>query len=138
MFLDASAIVAILGREPGHAEIETRLASGSEFYVSPMVRFEASVALARQKAGSGSRPSPRLILQAAAAVETFITDLGAREVPITAQTGSMALEACARFGKAVGHEADLNFGDCFAYACAYALRVPLVYKGNDFSRTDLG
>ncbi len=39
--------------------------------------------------------------------------------------------------EAVGHKADLNFGDCFAYACAKAHRLSLLYKGNDFSQTDL-
>jgi len=50
MFVDASVIVAILGREPGYKEIEKRLATvDSSFFVSPLVEFEASVALARQK-----------------------------------------------------------------------------------------
>lgn len=45
--------------------------------------------------------------------------------------------ASGTYGKLIGHEADLNFGDCFAYACAKALGMPLLYKGNDFARTDL-
>jgi ribonuclease VapC len=49
----------------------------------------------------------------------------------------LALSGSATYGKAVGHPADLNLGDCFAYACAKALNVPLLYKGNDFSQTDL-
>lgn len=40
-------------------------------------------------------------------------------------------------GKAVGHPADLNFGDCFAYACAKVAGVGLIHKGNDFARADL-
>jgi ribonuclease VapC len=42
-----------------------------------------------------------------------------------------------RYGRIVGHKAALNFGDCFAYACARAYRAPLLYKGEDFSHTDL-
>lgn len=42
------------------------------------------------------------------------------------------------YGKVVGHPAKLNLGDCFAYACAKAIEVPLLYKGDDFVRTDLG
>ena len=76
MFLDASVIVAILGREPGHEEIVKQLsASRSRFFVSPLVRFEASVSLARQKA-TRRRPtasmSAEMLRQARAAVDAFI------------------------------------------------------------------
>ncbi|MFC0218492.1 ribonuclease VapC [Pseudochelatococcus lubricantis] len=140
MFVDASAIVAILGREPGHVEIEKRLAlADGPFFVSPLVRFEAAVALARQKAtGSGpAKPSPQLLRQAQAAVDAFVEALDAQEIAISPEIGQGALEASATYGKAVGHVADLNFGDCFAYACARALNVALLYKGNDFTHTDL-
>ena len=53
------------------------------------------------------------------------------------QLGGGALEAARTYGKAVGHEADLNFGDCFAYACAKGYRAALLYKGDDFAKTDL-
>ncbi|MGO4840132.1 PIN domain-containing protein, partial [Rhizobiaceae sp. 2RAB30] len=59
------------------------------------------------------------------------------EVAISGEIGRRALDASATYGKAVGHVADLNFGDCFAYACAKSLDVALLYKGNDFARTDL-
>ncbi|HEY4251110.1 MAG TPA: type II toxin-antitoxin system VapC family toxin [Roseomonas sp.] len=141
MFVDASVIVAILGREPGHEEIEKRLAAADgSFFVSPLVKFEASVALARQKAmarAPNARSSPDLLRQARAAVDAFVEDLGAEEVAISPEIGRRALDASAAYGKAVGHAADLNFGDCFAYACAKALGLPLLYKGNDFAHTDL-
>lgn len=137
MFIDASAIVAILGREPGHEEIEKRLAdAGGPFFLSPLVTFEASVALARQKS-MGGPPSAGLLRQAQAAVDAFADDLAAEEIAITAELGRMAVEASATYGKVVGHVAALNFGDCFAYACARSLGVPLLYKGNDFAHTDL-
>ncbi|MBR0924530.1 type II toxin-antitoxin system VapC family toxin, partial [Bradyrhizobium diazoefficiens] len=41
------------------------------------------------------------------------------------------------YSRLVDHPAQLNFGDCFAYACAKAYRIPLLYKGNDFAQTDL-
>ncbi len=113
MFIDASVIVAILGNEPGSEELEKRLASaGGPFFVSALVKFEASAALARRASPHG-KPSSEQVGRAAAVVDAFID------------------------GKLVGHEADLNFGDCFAYACAKALGMPLLYKGNDFARTDL-
>jgi ribonuclease VapC len=139
MFVDASVIVAILGREPGYEEIEKRLASvEGPFFVSPLVKFEAAVALARQKTSTGAaRPSPDLLRQARSAVDAFIEDLGAEEIVISPEIGQQALDACAAYGKAVGHIADLNFGDCFAYACAKSLGVALLYKGHDFAHTDL-
>jgi ribonuclease VapC len=137
MFVDASAIVAILGREPGYEEIEKRLAAvEGRFFVSPLVKFEASVALARQKAGRNAT-SPALLRQAQRAVNAFVEDLEAEEVAITPEIGRGALDAAAAYGKAAGHSADLNFGDCFAYACAKQLKVSLVYKGKDFAHTDL-
>jgi len=53
------------------------------------------------------------------------------------EVGRRAFEACAAYGRAVGHPADFNFGDCFAYACAKELGVGLIYKGHDFAHTDL-
>ena len=53
------------------------------------------------------------------------------------EIGDGALLASIRYGTLIGHPADLNFGDCFAYACAKELGVKLLYKGNDFSQTDL-
>ncbi|AZN98861.1 type II toxin-antitoxin system VapC family toxin [Mesorhizobium sp. M9A.F.Ca.ET.002.03.1.2] len=141
MFLDASVIVAILGREPGFEEIEKRLSvSDVAFFVSPLVKFEASVALARQKASvaaPNTKPSPALLQQAELAVEAFVDDLSVQEVPISPEIGKRAINASVAYGKAVGHVADLNFGDCFAYACAKVLGVTLLYKGNDFAHTDL-
>lgn len=141
MFLDASVIVAILGRQPGFEEIEKRLSvSDGAFFVSPLVTFEASVALARQKAfvaAPNTKPSPALLQQAELAVRAFVDDLDAQEVPISPEIGKQAINASVAYGKAVGHVADLNFGDCFAYACAKVLGVTLLYKGNDFAHTDL-
>jgi ribonuclease VapC len=56
---------------------------------------------------------------------------------ITADQARTALYAFARYGKGRGHPAQLNLGDCFAYAVARDRRVPLLFKGNDFSQTDI-
>lgn len=138
MFIDASAIVAILAREPGAEEIEKQLAAAAgPFFISPLVRFEASVSLARKKAGKETKPSPEMVGDARRAVETFVDGVGAEEIGISSEIGSLALDAVMNYGKAVGHAADLNFGDCFTYACAKANRLALLYKGNDFAETDL-
>lgn len=139
MFVDASVIVAILNREPGWEELVKLLAGNAdERHVSPLVRFEAILSLARAMAGSGDRkPTPELVLQATQVVDDFIVEIDAREIPISSEIGRKAVDAAIRYGKTVGHPADLNFGDCFAYACAKTLKAKLVYKGNDFAQTDL-
>ena len=70
-------------------------------------------------------------------VDTLISRLYARNVDLTQDIGSAAIDAAVRYGKAVRHPAGLNLGDCFAYACARALSVPLLYNGDDSARTDL-
>lgn len=138
MFLDASVIVAILGREPDHEELETQvLAAIGAIFVSPLVKFEAAAGLARQKTRAGAKPTGEQVKHARAAVEALLADLDAVEVDVTPEIGDLALQAAGTYGKLVGHEADLNFGDCFAYACAKHLGVRLLYKGADFLRTDL-
>ncbi|MGV6871266.1 type II toxin-antitoxin system VapC family toxin [Pseudochelatococcus sp. B33] len=140
MFVDASVIVAILWREPGYEEIRKRLEDADgPFFISPLVRFEAVVALARQKAGEvgAVKRIPQFLLQAQAAVDEFVAAIDAEEVALSASIGRRAIEASAAYGKSIGHAASLNLGDCFAYACAKELKVALLYKGNDFAHTDL-
>jgi ribonuclease VapC len=136
MFVDASVIVALLRREPGYEEIEKRLSGlDGPFFISPLVRFEATIALARQKAAT--KPSPELLRQAQRAVDILVEALDAEEIVISPEIGRRAIEASAAYGKAVSHVANLNFGDCYAYACAKTLGVPLLYKGSDFALTDV-
>lgn len=138
MFVDASAIVAILLGEPGAAELENRLAAATgPLAVSPLVRFEATLALARALSPAGADRARR-IGEAQALVDDFLREIAATEIPIDHLVGSAAIDAAARYGKAVSHPADLNFGDCFAYACAATRGLALLYKGEDFARTDLG
>lgn len=59
-------------------------------------------------------------------------------VPLDDKTAGLAVKVFADYGKGRGHPAQLNLADCFSYACAKALGVPLLYKGKDFARTDLG
>ncbi len=144
MFVDASVIVAILGREPDRLDLIERLERHRDgFFVSPLVRYEAAQALARKKIAqphgksAPRKPTREEVELAGQAVQSFILGLGAEEVAITSEIGTLAVAASARYGKAVGHPADLNLGDCFAYARAKTLGVPLAYKGGDFALTDL-
>ena len=138
MFVDASAIVAILSGEVDWNQILVMLeANDTALYISPLVRFEAVQALARKQAGASVKPSAATIEEANQILDAFIARLRIDEIPISAQIGSLAVAASKVYGKAVGHPANLNFGDCFAYACAKALGVPIAYKGNKFTLTDL-
>jgi ribonuclease VapC len=57
--------------------------------------------------------------------------------PVTEAQARIAREAYRDFGRGSGHPAGLNLGDCFAYALAKAANEPLLFKGNDFARTDV-
>jgi len=134
-FIDASAIVAILAHEVDESALLGRIeAAGEPLYYSAVSVFEATFGLVRKKTPVGRRADLATIEEARAIVHDFLDRIGAEQVPID---GEAAVEAAARFGKVVGHPAQLNMGDCFAYACARAKAVPLLYKGDDFARTDI-
>lgn len=138
MFLDASAVVAILKREPDARDLLKRLAySPTKPFYSPLSRFEAIVSLARADSGQHRASTPERIDDATAAVDRLMADLGSESVPIGDNIGAGALIAAQTYGRAVGHSAGLNLGDCFAYACAKDQRVELLYKGDDFAKTDM-
>ncbi|HEX8047914.1 type II toxin-antitoxin system VapC family toxin [Rhizobium sp.] len=142
MFIDASVIVAIINQEPGWQELAKRLSHvENACAVSPLVRFEATLGIARaavhKRRGPDTKPDPTTLLASRKLVDDLITEIGATEIAITSIIGNEAMDAAATYGKAIGHPADLNFGDCFAYACAKAHGAGLLYKGDDFAQTDL-
>jgi len=145
-FIDASVIVAILKREAGHEELIKVLSeAGSRFYISPLVRFEATAALLKmevdyiqQKTGKVTRDCrKRAIETARKLVDVLVSEIEANEVMIDSRVGQGALDAMTEFGRMANHPAALNFGDCFSYACAKTNRLKLIYKGNNFSETDM-
>lgn len=129
MFVDASAIVAILLRESGHEIVSDRLDAATDAITSGLAVFEAALAVSRLQAVPLDR--------AETAVENFLTEAGIMMVPIAASESRTALAAHARYGKGRGHPARLNLGDCFAYACARVHDVPLLFVGDDFPHTDI-
>ena len=140
MFVDSSVLVAIFNQEEDGIEWERRIASLTSLAVSPMVKFEAALAISREaalRAENKGKTRAELLLDARAFLGDYLHALGASEIAITTEIGDAALEAAATYGKLVGHKAALNLGDCFSYACAKSLNLPLLYKGNDFSHTDL-
>ena len=129
MFVDASAIVAILTREPEADRLADLLDQAREPITSPLAVFEAVAGLCRKRHAS--------VEEAQADLRTFLEAARIRLVPVTAEDGEMALLAFARYGKGRGHPAQLNMGDCFAYAAARTHRASLLFKGEDFSQTDV-
>lgn len=142
MFLDASAVVAILTREPTADDLLAKIAanSGPVAYSSITV-FEAVIAIARKTSVSihgDQHPTPPEIIAASEQdVADFLSGIGAMEVEISAGMHQAALDAARTFGRFIGHPARLNFGDCFSYASAKALATPLLFVGNDFKQTDI-
>ena len=138
MFLDASAVVAILKREPGFEALVKRAArSPTALVYSPLSRFEAVVGLSRNHVGLHRSATKKQIMDAEELVDALYLQLGAENLDLTESVGTGALTAAQTYGRCVGHPAGLNLGDCFAYACAKAAGVGLLYKGGDFARTDL-
>jgi ribonuclease VapC len=128
MFVDASAWVAILADEPEALDFEGRLIEATLVLISPIVVWEAVRAVAKiiQIEPGEAR---QLTLG-------YMARIGARTVTIGEVEQAEALDAHTRFGKGA-HPARLNMGDCFAYACARTHGVPLLFKGDDFSLTDI-
>lgn len=139
MFVDASVLVAILNEEGVCEALSADLeAVPGPLRVSPLVRFETVLALSKASASRlGRRSDADTLEQARRTVDALFDGLGVTHIPITPEIGDAALRAAARYGKAVGHPAALTFGDCFACACAASLGAGLLYKGDDFARTDL-
>lgn len=142
MYLDASAIVAIIIDEDDAAHLLSKLKQSTKpIYYSPVTLFEASVSVARQYANNAVGPNapiePEHIKNAQQLVEKLLKTVNAREMTVASKTGRMAVEAAMKYGKMVAHPARLNMGDCFVYACAKELRIPLLCKGNDFPHTDI-
>jgi len=129
MFVDASAIVAILTREPDADALADVLDGATAPITSPIAVFEATLGLCRKRRAS--------VVAAEADLRTFLEIAGISCVSITPDDATTALAAFARFGKGRGHPAQLNLGDCFAYAVARNHGMPVLFTGEDFSQTDI-
>jgi ribonuclease VapC len=128
MYVDSSAIVAIVLDEPDAAELLKRLMAAPDPFTSIVSKVEASLALIRL--GREGVPAGQI-------VSDLLDRLEVRVVSAEPSMFEQVMKAATRYGKHSGHAARLNFGDCFSYACAKMADVPLLYKGNDFAKTDL-
>jgi len=130
MFVDSSAIVAILTREEDADRLADRIETADAPVTSPIAICEATLGLCRKRHAS--------VEEARADLRDFLDLAGIETVGISPADADMALLAFSRYGKGRGHPAQLNMGDCFAYAVAQSRDMPLLYKGNDFAQTDIG
>jgi ribonuclease VapC len=130
MFVDTSAVVAILAGEEDATELSRRIEESSTRATSALVMLEAAMRLSTKL-----KIHP---LDAEEEISAFLMEAGIEIVPIEAKDAKFAIEAFSIYGKGRGHPARLNLADCLSYACAKARGLPLLYKGADFSHTDLG
>jgi ribonuclease VapC len=128
-FVDASAIVAILTREAEADALVNMLDEAQKAITSPVAVFEATLGICRKRHVS--------VEEAAEDIREFLDLARIELIPITRRETDTALVAFSRYGKGRGHPAQLNLGDCFAYAMAQNHRASLLFKGNDFNQTDV-
>jgi ribonuclease VapC len=129
MFVDASAIVAVLTGEPEAGALIDSLERAIQPITSAIAIFEDTLGLHRKRRSS--------VEEAYSDVTDFLTQTRTMLVPIEAAEATAALKAFSRYGKGQGHPAQLNMGDCFAYAVAKTHRKTMLYTGNDFTGTDI-
>ena len=125
MVVETSAVLAILLDEPEAAEFAQLIEDDPAPVISAASVLEAGIVLL-----SRHGPDARDDLQ------DFLAQGGLQVEPVTAEQAELALDAYQRYGKG-RHRAGLNFGDCFAYALCKATGQPLLFKGQDFSQTDI-
>ena len=128
MFIDASALTALLTDENDARELLARLQQNRKRMTSPLAAWEAAIAVARVL----DLPTN----EAGQAVDDYLALMGIEMIAVPPETARLALDAFERYGKG-RHPARLNFGDCFAYACARHFGQPLMFKGSDFPQTDI-
>jgi ribonuclease VapC len=126
MVIDTSAVIAVLTDEPERRQFVEAIESAEVRFMSTASYVETAIVIEARHGAEGVRDLDRLIERAE--VELMALDV---------RQAKLAAEAFRRYGNG-RHPAGLNYGDCFSYALAMALDEPLLFKGNDFSQTDVG
>jgi ribonuclease VapC len=125
MVIDTSALVAMMTGEPSADRLVAALESESDRLVSAATVVEASMVLMGRYGDVGD-----------AQLDRFLRSIGAEVVPVEEEHVTLARDAALRFGKG-RHPAALDFGDCFSYALSVARHSPLLFVGDDFSKSDV-
>ena len=123
--IDTSAVVAILRDEAERRTFNEVIEGAKRCLMSAVSFVEASMVMESRMGYDGLRD-----------FELFVPKAGIEIVPVDVEQANIARGAFRKFGKG-RHAANLNFGDCFSYALAKATDAALLFKGHDFSRTDI-
>jgi ribonuclease VapC len=125
MIIDTSALVAVLDQELEAERIVRTLASAPERILSAANLVEVGIVMQARRGGDGARD-----------LDLLLAKLRVDIAVVTANQADIARKAFRRYGRG-RHAANLNFGDCFAYALAKDTSAPLLFKGDDFGQTDV-
>lgn len=125
MVVDSSVLMAILLAEPEAAYYAKRLVDTDDIYISAVSVVESSMVIEYKKGVQGANQYDELLKIIAPTIVAF-----------DSEQAKLACAAWRQYGKG-RHPAKLNFGDCCSYAAAKYLNKPLLFKGDDFSKTDL-
>jgi ribonuclease VapC len=125
MIIDTSALVAVLDQEPEVERIVRILVSAPERVLSAANLVEVGIVMQARRGDDGARD-----------LDLLLAKLRVDIAEVTARQADIARKAFRRYGRG-RHAANLNFGDCFAYALAKDKSAPLLFKGNDFGHTDV-
>ena len=126
MIVDTSALLAILRDEPEAPACAMAIERAAVRRMSAANFLEAAIVIDLSRSPIASRRFDDLLNAAGMTIE-----------PVTEEQARLGRAAYRDFGKGSGHRAQLNFGDCFAYALARATGEPLLFKGQDFTHTDV-
>jgi ribonuclease VapC len=125
MVIDTSALLAILQNEPGRRAFNEAIEEAESRSLSTASFVETSMIVESRYGADGVRD-----------LDLFIAKAQITFVPVDAEQAHLARQAFRQYGTG-RHPAGLNFGDCFSYALARSVGEPLLYKGNDFGKTDI-
>ncbi len=126
MVIDTSALIAIMSDEPERRSFNELIEKSAHTCISAANLLETRIIL-----------FARFDDSATLALDAFFQKSGTTVMEVSPRIADIAFDAYRRFGKGTGHGAALNYGDCFSYALAKYLDAPLLFKGGDFSRTDI-
>lgn len=125
MVIDTSALLAILQDEPERRAFNEAIEAAASRAISVASWVEVSMVIETRTGAEGLRD-----------LDLFVDRARIEITPVDVEQGKAARRAFSRFGKG-RHPAGLNYGDCFAYALASHLGEPLLFKGEDFGKTDV-
>jgi ribonuclease VapC len=125
VIVDSSAVLAIVLQEPDRERFVDAIVEADACRMSVSNWFEASMVVDR-----------RGTTEAANRLDDFMQRARIQVIPVSVSQGEIARRAWRTYGRGI-HPARLNYGDCFAYALAKETREPLLFKGNEFARTDI-